>query len=90
MCIICIMYVVCMEVIMKERMQITISKELKDKMKNAKDFYGGYSGLIEKAVMEFLYRPVEPYEDDIQDLYEAKKKNEWITLDTLKRKIKKV
>jgi len=74
---------------MKERMQITISKSLKKKMKDAKDFYGGYSGLIEQAVHEFLSYPVEPYEDDVHDLNEAKKDNDWISLDALKKKIKK-
>jgi len=73
---------------MKERLQITISKDLKEKMKDAKDFYGGYSGLIEHAVHEFLTYSVEPYEDDLQDLKEAKKKNEWIPLNALKKKIK--
>ena len=73
---------------MKERMQITISKEVKDKMKYAKDFYGGYSGLIEKAVVEFLSRPVEPYPDDITDYEEAQKENYWIDLYTLSDKIK--
>ena len=74
---------------MKERMQITISKNLKEKMKDAKDFYGGYSGLIEHAVHEFLSYPVEPYEDDIKDLKEAKENNEWIPLHDLKKRIKR-
>ena len=53
---------------MKKRMQITVSEDLKKQMDDAKDFYGGYSGLIEKAVAEFLARPVEPYDDDIKDI----------------------
>ena len=69
---------------MKKRMQITISEEIKKQMDDAKEFYGGYSGLIEKAVAEFLSRPVEPYEDDIKDIEEAKKANEWIDLAALK------
>jgi hypothetical protein len=72
---------------MKKRMQITISEEIKKQMDDAKGFYGGYSGLIEKAVAEFLSRPVEPYEDDIKDIEEAKKANEWIDLATLKRNL---
>jgi hypothetical protein len=38
-------------------MQITISEDLKEQMDPAKDFYGGYSGLIEKAVGEFFAPP---------------------------------
>jgi len=72
---------------MKKRMQITISEDIKKKMDDAKDFYGGYSGLIENAVAEFLSRPVEPYEDDIKDIEEAKKDDEWIVLETLKSKL---
>jgi len=69
---------------MKKRMQITISEEIKKQMDDAREFYGGYSGLIEKAVAEFLARPVEPYEDDIKDIEEAKKANDWIDLAALK------
>jgi hypothetical protein len=72
---------------MKKRMQITISEEIKKQMEDAKDFYGGYSGLIEKAVVEFLSRPVEPYKDDIKDIEEAKRENEWIDLATMKSKL---
>ena len=72
---------------MKKRMQITISEEIKKKMNDAKDFYGGYSGLIEKAVAEFLARPVEPYKDDIEDIEEAKKSDEWIDIESLRKKI---
>ncbi|OFW62905.1 MAG: hypothetical protein A2Z35_03930 [Actinobacteria bacterium RBG_19FT_COMBO_36_27] len=72
---------------MKKRMQITISEEVKKQMDNAKEFYGGYSGIIEKAVVEFFSRPVEPYDDDIKDIEEAKKTNEWIDLAVLKSKI---
>ena len=68
-------------------MQITISEEVKKQMDNAKEFYGGYSGIIEKAVVEFFSRPVEPYDDDIKDIEEAKKTNEWIDLAVLKSKI---
>lgn len=74
---------------MKKRMQITISEEIKKQMDNAKDFYGGYSGLIEKAIVEFFSRPVEPYDDDIKDIEEAKKANEWIELTVLKSKLQK-
>ena len=73
---------------MKKRMQITISEELKSQMDNAKDFYGGYSGLIEKAVAEFLTRPVEPYDDDIKDIEEVKKSYEWIDIETLRMRLK--
>lgn len=73
---------------MKQRMQITVSREVKEKMAAAKDFYGGYSGLIEKAVMEFLVRPVEPYPDDINDAKAARKAAEWIELESLVRKIR--
>ena len=37
-------------------------------MEGVKDSYGEYSGLTEKAVFEFLTRPVEPYADDIKDI----------------------
>jgi len=74
---------------MKKRMQITISEEIKKQMDNVKDFYGGYSGLIEKAIVEFFSRPVEPYDDDIKDIEEAKKANEWIELTVLKSKLQK-
>lgn len=73
---------------MKKRMQITISEELKKQMDDAKDFFGGYSSLIEKAVKEFLSKPVEPYEDDIVDIEQAKKNHEWIELGRLKEKIR--
>ena len=73
---------------MKKRMQIMISEELKMQMDDAKDFYGGYSGLIEKALSEFLSRPVEPYDDDVQDIMEARKAKEWIDIDVLKKKLK--
>ena len=73
---------------MKKRMQITISKEIKEKMDDAKDFYGGYSGLIEKAVSEFLARPVEPYEDDIKDIEKVKHSKEWIDIESLRNKIR--
>ena len=73
---------------MKKRMQIMISEEIKKQMDDAKDFYGGYSGLIEKALAEFLSRPVEPYEDDITDIEEAKKADQWIDLNTLKKNLK--
>ena len=72
---------------MKRRMQITISEELREQMDVAKDFFGGYSGLIEKAVKEFLVRPVEPYPDDIEDAQEAKRRDEWIDLESLRQKI---
>jgi len=72
---------------MKKRMQITISEGLKEQMDLAKDFYGGYSGLIEKAVEEFLVRPVEPYPEDIVDAEAAKGSNEWIDLESLRQKI---
>ncbi len=72
---------------MKKRLQITISEEVKKQMDDAKEFYGGYSGIIEKAVVEFFSRPVEPYDDDIKDIEEAKKTNEWIDLAVLKSKI---
>ena len=72
---------------MKKRMQITISGDLKEKMDLAKDFYGGYSGLIEKAVEEFLTHPVEPYPEDIEDAEAAKGSNEWIDLESLRQKI---
>jgi hypothetical protein len=74
---------------MKKRMQITISEDLKGRMDMSKDFYGGYSGLIETAVAEFLSRPVEPYPEDIRDSKRARKNNEWIELETLKRKIRR-
>jgi len=65
-----------------------ISEKIKNQMDDAKDFYGGYSGLIEKALTEFLSRPVEPYEDDVADIEEAKKTDEWIDLETFKRNLK--
>ena len=74
---------------MKVRMQITLSKELKTLMELAKDFYGGYSGLIEKAVKEFLSKPVKPYKDDITASQEAKKDNQWIELSELEKEIMK-
>jgi hypothetical protein len=76
--------------IMKIRMQITIKNEIKEKMDLAKDFYGSYSGLIEKAVEEFLSQPVEPYEEDKKDAETARKSNEWTSLEDLKAKLKKV
>jgi len=74
---------------MKTRIQITVNNEIKEKMDLAKDFYGGYSGLIEKAVAEFLSQPVEPYEEDIRDAEAAKKSKEWASLSELKAKLKK-
>jgi hypothetical protein len=74
---------------MKTRIQITVNSEIKKKMDLAKDFYGGYSGLIEKAVEEFLSQPVEPYEEDKRDAENAKKSKEWISLTELKAKLKK-
>ena len=74
---------------MKTRMQITVSAELKKQMDDAKHFYGGYSGLIEKAIIEFLSRPVEPYANDIKDIEVAKKSDEWIDLDSLKKKLRR-
>ena len=62
---------------MKARMQINLSK----------DFYGGYSGLIEEAVKEFLSKPVKPYEDDVIAAQEAKKDNQWIELSELENEI---
>lgn len=70
---------------MKTRMQITLSEEVKEKMEYAKDFYGGYSALIEKAVTSFLDRPVEPYPEDISDAETARTSGEWTSLDVLKR-----
>lgn len=72
---------------MKKRMQITVAKELKEKMDLAKEFYGGYSGLIEMAVQSFLSRPVEPYAEDIEDAEDARKRDEWIDLESLKSMI---
>jgi hypothetical protein len=72
---------------MKKRMQVTISEELKEKMDMAKDFYGGYSGLIEKAVEEFLTRPVEPYPQDIEAAESAKIEDEWVDLESLRNSI---
>lgn len=69
---------------MKKRMQITVAAELKEKMDLAKEFYGGYSGLIERAVESFLERPVEPYTEDIEDAEDAGKSDEWIDLESLK------
>jgi hypothetical protein len=74
---------------MKTRIQITVSDEIKEKMDLAKNFYGGYSGLIEKAVKEFLSRPIEPYEEDIMDAENARKSKQWISLEELKIKLKK-
>lgn len=74
---------------MKRRMQITISEDVRKKLEHAKDFYGGYSRLIEKAVVEFLSRPVEPYEEDILDAERSKRSNEWIGLDELREKIRR-
>ncbi|KPJ88972.1 MAG: hypothetical protein AMS17_03620 [Spirochaetes bacterium DG_61] len=74
---------------MKKRMQITISEKIKKQMDDAKDFYGGYSGLIEKAVTEFLSRPVEPYDADIKDIEEAREADEWIDIITLRNKLQK-
>ena len=58
-------------------------------MELAKDFYGGYSGLIEEAVKEFLEKPVVPYEDDIADTEKAKSESEWIDFSDLEKKINK-
>ena len=68
MSIICILCGIHLRYYYKKRIQIKISEEIKKQMDDAKDFYGGYSGLIEKAVDEFLSRPVEPYEDYIKDI----------------------
>lgn len=70
--------------LMKKRMQITVAVELKEKMDLAKEFYGGYSGLIEMAVESFLAQPVEPYAEDIEDAEDARKRDEWIDLESLK------
>ena len=72
---------------MKKRLQITLSEETMKKMDLSKNFYGGYSGLIEKAVEEFLSLPVEPYTDDIEDADAARKSKVWIEIEELKRKI---
>ena len=72
---------------MKKRMQITVSEEIKQKMNLSKDFYGGYSALIEKAVEEFLSRPVEPFDEDVQDSEEARRENEWVDLESIKKAI---
>ena len=72
---------------MKKRMQITVSEELKEKMELSKDFYGGYSGLIERAVEDFLARPVEPYPEDIEDAKSAGESTDWVDLQSLKRRI---
>jgi len=69
---------------MKKRIQITVTEELKEKMDLAKEFYGGYSGLIEMAVESFLARPVEPYTEDVEDAEDARKSDEWIDLESLK------
>lgn len=73
---------------MKKRMQITISEEIKTKMDLTKDFYGGYSGLIEEALKHFLSSPVKPFPQDISDYEKAKKENQWISLEELRKKIK--
>jgi hypothetical protein len=73
---------------MKKRMQITISEEIKEKMDLSKDFYGGYSGLIEEALKHFLSSPVKPYLEDISDYEKAIKENQWISLEELRKKIK--
>ncbi len=72
---------------MKKRMQITVSEEIKRKMDLSKDFYGGYSALIEKAVDDFLSHPVEPFAEDVQDSEKARRKNEWIDLESIKKAI---
>ncbi len=72
---------------MKKRMQITVSEEIKQKMNLSKDFYGGYSALIEKAVEEFLSRPVEPFAEDLQDSDRAKRENEWVDIESIKKTI---
>ena len=72
---------------MKKRMQITVSEEIKQKMNLSKDFYGGYSALIEKAVEEFLSRPVEPFDEDVQDSEETRRENEWVDLESIKKAI---
>jgi hypothetical protein len=55
-------------------------------MDMSKDFYGGYSGLIETAVTEFLSRPVEPYPENIRDSKRARKSDQWIELEALEGK----
>lgn len=72
---------------MKSRMQITLSEEVKEKMEYAKDFYGGYSALIEKAVTSFLDRPVEPYPEDVSDAEAARTSGEWKSLEVLKKEL---
>ena len=72
---------------MKKRMQITISGAVKQRMEESKDFYGGYSGLIERAVVEFLSRPVEPYPEDIRDANSARESDEWVELNALRDRL---
>ena len=72
---------------MKKRMQITISVAVKQRMDESKDFYGGYSGLIERAVEEFLSRPVEPYPEDIRDAKNARQSDEWVELNALRDRL---
>ena len=50
----------------KTRLNITVDTDLKAQMELIKDIYGGFSGLIEMAVVRFLNEPVVPYEDDIK------------------------
>jgi hypothetical protein len=73
---------------MKERMQITVSPEIKRKMRDSKDFYGGYSGLIERAVEEFLSRPVTLYPEDIRDANAARRaQTGWTELNKLRERL---
>ena len=72
---------------MKKRMQITVSEDLRRKMDLSKDFYGGYSALIETAVADFLSRPVEAYVEDIEDSEQARAENDWVDTRALKKAI---
>ena len=54
----------------KTRLNITVDTELKAQMELIKDFFGGFSGLIESAVRRFLNEPLIPSEDDVR-AYEA-------------------
>lgn len=49
----------------KTRLNITVDQEIKAQMELIKDSYGGFSGLIEKAVILFLKQPIDPYDDDV-------------------------
>ena len=69
------------------RLQITVPDDLKVQMDQAKDFYGGYSALIREALREFLSRPVEPFPEDVRDSEEARRQDDWVPFDAVRKRL---